>query len=73
MGAPEVTAAASRLATDDSVAARLHLDRDVPGVGLAWLDGLVRARRPQRRPTVLGRDDVVCLIGQMQGAPPGWR
>jgi integron integrase len=78
LGADEVTAFLSRLATDDRVAAStqnqalaalLFLYRDVLGVDLPWLDGLVRARRPQRLPTVLGRDEVARLLGQMQGAP----
>ncbi len=78
LGAQEVTAFLSRLATEDRVAAStqnqalaalLFLYRDVLGVDLPWLDGLVRARRPQRLPTVLTRDEVSRVLSRLEGTP----
>ena len=62
MGAAEVSAFLSWLATDRNVAAAtqnqalsalLFLYKDVLGVRLPWLGELVRAQRPVRLPTVL--------------------
>ena len=66
MGAAEVTAFLTWLAVDRKVAAStqnqalaalLFLYREVLGVE-AWLDELVRAKRPERLPVVLSRDEV---------------
>ena len=57
MGAPEVTRFLTSLAVDSHVAAStqnqalsalLFLYRDVLEVDLPWLDGVVRAKRPER-------------------------
>ena len=57
MGAPEVTRFLTSLAVEGHVAAStqnqalsalLFLYREVLGVGLPWLDGIVRAKRPER-------------------------
>ncbi len=76
MGAAEVTAFLSALATEAKVAAStqnqalsalLFLYRLVLGVDLPWLDGLVRARRPAHVPMVLTRDEVAAVLGDWRG------
>lgn len=71
MGAPEVTAFLTSLALRDRVAAStqnqalsalLFLYREVLGVGLPWLDDVVRAKRPQRLPVVLTRTEVRAVL-----------
>jgi integrase len=78
MGAAEVSTYLSALATTERVAAStqnqalsalLFLYRDVLGVELPWLDEVVRARRPQRLPVVLTREEVRAVIRQLHGAP----
>lgn len=36
---------------------------------LPWLNGLVRVTRPKRLPTVLSRDEVRALLGELHGIP----
>jgi integron integrase len=76
MGAPEVEAFLSTLAVQGNVAAGtqnqalaalLFLYRTVLGIDLPWLDGLVRAKRPQRVPTVLSQEEVRRLLAVMDG------
>jgi integron integrase len=76
MGAPEVEAFLSTLAVQGNVAAGtqnqalaalLFLYRTVLGIDLPWLGGLVRAKRPQRVPTVLSREEVHRLLAVMDG------
>jgi integron integrase len=71
MGAPEVSAFLSWLATERNVAAAtqnqalsalLFLYRVVLGVELPWLGDLVRAQRPVRLPTVLSEGEVRRLL-----------
>jgi integrase len=78
LGAPEVTAFLTSLAVDGRVAAStqnqalsalLFLYRDVLEAELPWLDGVVRARRPQRLPVVLTRDEVRAVLQQIEGVP----
>src|SRR5437660_2957921 len=78
MGAPEITRFLSSLAVEGNVAAStqnqalsalLFLYRDVLEVELPWLDGIVRAKRPQRLPVVLTRDEVRALLQRLEGAP----
>jgi len=78
MGAPEVTRFLSSLAVDGHVAAStqnqalsalLFLYRDVLAVDLPWLDGIVRARRPERLPVVLTRDEVRAVLQRLEGVP----
>jgi integron integrase len=78
MGADEVTEFLSHLATGPRVAAStqnqalsaiLFLYKHVLEVDLPWLDGLVRAKRPQRIPTVMSRAEVRHLLEQMHGTP----
>src|SRR3989442_7896315 len=37
------------------------------GVELPWLDEVVRARRPERLPVVLTRDEVRAVLGRLDG------
>ena len=76
MGAVEVEAFLSRLATDADVAAStqnqalsalLFLYREVLGVELAWMENEVRAKRPQRLPVVLSRAQVGRLLERLAG------
>jgi integron integrase len=78
MGAPEVTRFLSSLAVDGRVAAStqnqalsalLFLYRDVLEVDLPWLDAIVRAKRPERLPVVLTRDEVRAVLQRLQGVP----
>jgi len=76
MGAREVTEFLTALAVRDKVAAStqnqalsalLFLYRHVLGVELPWLDDLVRAKRPQRLPVVLTREEVRLVLGHLNG------
>jgi integron integrase len=77
MAEVEVVAFLSALALRDHVAAStqnqalsalVFLYRKVLGLDLDWLNGLVRAQRPQRLPVVLSRDEVRMLLAQLRGA-----
>ena len=76
MGAREVEAFLTSLAVRDQVSAStqnqalsalLFLYREVLGMALPWMDDIRRAKRPQRLPVVLGRDEVATLLDQMAG------
>lgn len=76
MGAPEVEAFLTHLAVEGNVAAAtqnqalsalLFLYRDVLGVELPWLDNVTRAKRPQRLPVVLTREEVHAVLDRMEG------
>jgi len=76
MGAPEVTAFLSWLATERNVAAAtqnqalsalLFLYRHLLGVELPWLGELVRAQRPVRLPSVLSEAEVRRLLNCVSG------
>lgn len=76
MGGPEVQAFLSWLATERNVAAAtqnqalaalLFLYQKVLEMRLPWLDGMVRAKRPVRLPTVLTEAEAGRLLAQMQG------
>ena len=76
MGAAEVTAFLSWLATERDVAAAtqgqalsalLFLYQQVLGVKLPWLAELVRAQRPVRLPTVLSEAQVRRLLDALEG------
>jgi site-specific recombinase XerD len=71
IGAPEVTKFLTSLAIDGHVAASiqnqalsglLFLYRDVLEIDLPWLDGIVRAKRPEWLPVVLTRDEVRAVL-----------
>ncbi len=76
MGAAEVEAFLSRLATKDDVAAStqnqalsalLFLYREVLGIQLPWMESVIRAKRPRKIPTVLSRTEVARLLALMDG------
>lgn len=71
MGASEVERFLSDLAVQGQVAAGtknqalsalLFLYRELLAVDLPWLDNVVRAKRPQRLPTVLSQDEARRLL-----------
>ena len=76
MGAPEVEAFLTHLAVEGNVAAAtqnqalsaiLFLYREVLSINLPWLDGVVRAKTPQRLPVVLTRQEVAAVLECMSG------
>ncbi|OOG38366.1 integron integrase [Rhodanobacter sp. C05] len=76
MGAAEVEGFLSTLATQGRVAAGtqnqalsalLFLYREVLSIELPWMETIVRAKRPQRVPVVLSRDEVTRLLAMMDG------
>jgi integron integrase len=76
MGATEVTAFLNHLARERRVAsatqnqglnAILFLYREVLASPLGWLDGIDRAKRPVRVPTVLTQEEAARLISQLEG------
>ncbi|WP_449422692.1 integron integrase [Rhodanobacter lindaniclasticus] len=78
MGAVEVEAFLSALAVRGGVAAStqnqalsalLFLYREVLRVELPWMETMVRAKRSQRVPTVLAREEVQTLLAQLEGRP----
>ena len=78
MGEAEVNAFLSHLATREHVssstqnqalAALLFLYRNVLELPFPRLEGLVRAKRPQRMPVVLTRDEAARLLSKMDGVP----
>jgi integron integrase len=77
MGAPEVTAFLTWLATERDVAAAtqnqalsalLFLYKHILGQDLPWLQGVVHAKRPVRIPTVLTEAEAARLLGCMNGS-----
>ena len=78
LGATEVTRFLSSLAIDGRVAAStqnqalgalLFLYRGVLELDLPWLDGFVRAKRPERLAVVLTREEVAAVPRPLTGAP----
>lgn len=76
MGAPEVERFLSALANDRDVSAStqnqalsalLFLYSEVLGIELPWMGGISRPKRPRRLPVVLSKDEVYCLLTQMDG------
>jgi integron integrase len=78
MGAAEITQFLSSLAVERNVAAStqnqalsalLFLYRQVLEQELPWLDGVVRAKRAERLPVVLTREEVCAILRGLQGPP----
>ncbi len=76
MGEAEITAFLSHLATRRKVSAAtqnqalnaiLFLYREVLKRDIAWLDGVVRAKRSHRLPVVLSQGEVRAVLGKMSG------
>ena len=79
MGAAQVEGFLTHLAVQGNLAAStqnqaksalLFLYRDVLGCELPWLDGVVSAKRPQRLPVVLTRDEVTAVLDRMYHGQP---
>jgi len=78
MGEAEVEGFLSGLAVQGKVAATtqnqalaalLFLYKQVLGIELPWMEGVVRAKRSQRVPTVLSRDEITRVLARMDGRP----
>jgi integron integrase len=78
LGGGDVEVFLSRLATLGNVAAGtqnqalsaiLFLYREVLRIDLPWMEGVVRAKRTRRVPTVLSADEVRRLLAAMDGRP----
>ena len=76
MGASEVEAFLTHLATDCKVSASTHnqalsailfLYREVLAIELPWLNGINRPTKKRRIPSVLTKDEVAGLLAQMDG------
>lgn len=76
IGAPEVEAFLSMLATERRVSASTHnqalsallfLYREVLAIDLPWLEGINRPAQTKRIPSVLTKEEVVGLLAQMDG------
>lgn len=76
MGAPEVEAFLTMLATERRVSASTHnqalsallfLYREVLAVELPWLDGVSRPAQKKRIPSVLTKEEVAALLAHMEG------
>ena len=78
MSEPEVAAFLSSLATERAVsastqnqalAALLFLYEHVLDRKLGWVDGVARAKSPERLPVVLTRGEVQALLARLDGVP----
>jgi len=78
MGAPEVQAFLSELAVKAEVSAStqnqalnalVFLYSEVLHQELGWMNGLVRAKRPKRMPTVMSKEEVQRVLAAMTGTP----
>ncbi len=76
MGAGEITAFLSSLATDRNVAAStqnqalsalLFLYKEVLGMDLPWLDEVRRAKKPRHLPTVMTQAEVRAVLAHLEG------
>jgi integron integrase len=76
MGESEISGFLSHLAVagkvsastqNQALSALLFLYREVLRRELPWMDEIVRAKRPQRLPTVLSREEVAALLREMKG------
>lgn len=76
MGAAEVEDFLSDLAVrrdvsastqNQALSAILFLYKQVLRIELPWMDGVIRARRPQRLPVVLTREEVANVLAQLDG------
>lgn len=76
MGASDVEAFLTHLATDRKVSASTHnqalsailfLYREVLAIELPWLNGINRPTQKRRIPSVLTKDEVAGLLAQMDG------
>lgn len=77
MGAPEVEAFLSHLATDRNVSAStqnqaksalLFLYKEVLAIELPWLDKVTQAKVPKRMPVVMTREEVQSVLARLDGS-----
>lgn len=54
---------------NQALSALLFLYREVLGISLPWMENVVRAKQPQRVPTVLSQPEVRALLASMEGRP----
>lgn len=54
---------------NQALAALLFLYKQVLGIELPWLEGVVRAKRSLHVPTVLSREEVTRVLGRLEGRP----
>jgi integron integrase len=52
---------------NQALAALLYLYKNVYGVEIGWIDGIVRAKTPEHIPVVLSREEVARVLGLMTG------
>lgn len=80
MGAPEIGAFLTHLATERNVSAStqrqalsaiLFLYQQVLGLKLPWMDNITRAKQPQRLPCVLTRQEVQRVLTALPDSAPG--
>lgn len=78
LGAEHIRAYLAHLAVEEKVAAStqnaalcalLFLYRDVLKINMPFVDGIERAQRPAKVPTVFSRDEVTRLLGGLDGQP----
>lgn len=78
LGEKEMREFLSHLAADRNVsastqsqalAALLFLYVDVLREPVPWITDVIRARRPERLPVVMSREEVLAVLGKMKGAP----
>ena len=78
MGPAEVAAFLTWLATDQQVSAStqrqalhgiLFLYQAALGIEIGWIDSIVRAKQPQRLPTVLSVDETGAVLAATSGTP----
>jgi len=76
MGAQEIEAFVSHLANDRGVSAStqtqalsavLYLYRHVLGSEVGWIEGISRAKKSQRVPIVLTREEVAAVLARLEG------
>ena len=76
LGEPEITSFLSALATErhvsastqnQALAALLFLYQKVLNREIAWLAGVVHAKRPERLPVVLSRGQIAAVLSKMEG------
>ena len=54
---------------NQALSALLFLYRDILELDLPWLNGVVHAKRPERLPVVLSREEVRVVLRQLDGMP----
>ena len=55
---------------NQALSSLLFLYQEVLGVELAWMDGIARAKRPERVPVVLSREEIASILRHLGG--PAW-